>query len=114
MKKIEAIINSEKLERLQKALEKVGYPGMTVTEVSGHGSQKGTLQQWQNGKLKIEFLPKTKIEIVIEDERVELILNAIAESVGSTGVGSGKVFVTEVFDALRIRTRERGEQAIAC
>ncbi len=112
MKKIEAIIRPEKLDEVKKALEKVGYSGLTISEVEGHGKQKGIVQQWRGEKYKIELLPKIKIEIVAKDSDSEVIIKAITESARTGEVGDGKIFVSDIKDVIRIRTGERGEQAI--
>ncbi len=112
MKKIEAIIRPEKLEAVRKALEESGYPGITITEIEGHGMQKGTFQQWRGEKYKVDFLPKAKVEIVSLDRDAEKIIQTVVDSAFTGGVGDGKIFVTDVTEVVRIRTRERGEKAL--
>ncbi len=113
MKKIEAIIRPEKLPVVKAALEESGYPGMTVTEVRGHGVQKGVTQQWRGREFVVEFLPKVKLEIVVSsDEDVDRILNLIHENASTGEIGDGKVFVTDVGEAMRVRTGERGEAVV--
>jgi len=112
MKKIEAIIREEKLEAVRKALENSGYYGMTVSEVSGRGRQGGLTLQWRVGEYRVDFLPKTKIEVVVLDEDVGRILNAIANSVRTGEIGDGKIFVLPVENAVCVRTGEEGENAI--
>ena len=112
MKKIEAIIRPEKLDGVRVALERSGYPGITITEIEGHGLQKGTVQQWRGEKYKVDFLPKIKVEIVAKDSDVEKIIQAVLESAYTGGVGDGKIFVYDVAEVVRIRTRERGERAL--
>ncbi|MBI2167134.1 MAG: P-II family nitrogen regulator [Candidatus Omnitrophica bacterium] len=112
MKKIEAVIRPEKLDGVRAALERSGYPGITITEIEGHGLQKGTVQQWRGEKYKVDFLPKIKVEIVANERDAEKIIQAILESAYTGGVGDGKIFVTEVSEVVRIRTRERGERAL--
>ena len=112
MKKIEAIIRPEKLESVRAALERSGYPGISITEIEGHGLQKGTVQQWRGEKYKVDFLPKMKVEIVARDQDVEKIIQAVLESAYTGGVGDGKIFVCGVEEVVRIRTRERGERAL--
>lgn len=112
MKKIEAIIRPEKLENVRAALERSGYPGISITEIEGHGLQKGTVQQWRGEKYKVDFLPKMKVEIVAKDQDTEKIIQAVLESAYTGGVGDGKIFVYEVNEVVRIRTRERGERAL--
>lgn len=113
MKKIEAIIRPEKLPVVKAALEESGYPGMTITEVRGHGVQKGVKQQWRGREFIVEFLPKVKLEIVVSsDEDVERILTLIQENAATGEIGDGKVFVMEVGEAMRVRTGERGEAVV--
>lgn len=112
MKKIEAIIRPEKLGILLEALKELGYPGMTITEVKGHGVQRGITQQWRGRQYTVEFLPKVKIELVVPDGDVAKLLAAIQENAQTGEVGDGKVFVSNVEDALRVRTGETGEKAL--
>ena len=112
MKKIEAIIREEKLEAVRRALDEYGYFGMTVTEVSGRGRQKGIPLQWRVGEYRVDFLPKLKIEIVVLDEDVARTLNAIAKNARTGEMGDGKIFVLPVDNAVRVRTGEEGENAI--
>jgi nitrogen regulatory protein P-II 1 len=112
MKKIEVIIREEKLESVKKVLEKNGYFGMTVSEVSGRGRQKGLCLQWRAGEYRVDFLPKLKIEVVILDEDVSKILHAIARSARTGERGDGKIFVLPIDNAVRIRTGEYGDNAI--
>ena len=113
MKKIEAIIRPEKLDEVRETLEQSGYPGITITEVQGHGLQKGILQRWRGEKYQVDFLPKIKVEIVVLEDDAEKIMQAILQSAYTGGVGDGKIFVFDVSETIRIRTRERGEQALA-
>lgn len=112
MKKIEAIIRPEKMDEVRKALEVSGYPGVTITQIEGHGKQKGVTQQWRGEVYKVDLLPKTKIEIVASDKDQEKILSAILKVAGSNTVGDGKIFVSNIDEVVRIRTGERGEKAI--
>ena len=112
MKKIEAIIRPEKVEDVRKAIEAVGYPGITITEAQGHGKQKGVVQQWRGETYRVEFLPKVKLELVVGDADVDRIVSAIIKSAKTGSVGDGKIFVTDVKDAIKIRTGERGESAL--
>lgn len=112
MKKIEAMIRPEKIDAVREALEKTGYPGITVTEISGHGRQKGAFQQWRGEKFKLEFLPKMKVEVICLDEDMDKILNAIMDSATTGAVGDGKIFIYDVAEALRIRTGEKGRKAL--
>jgi len=112
MKKIEAIIREEKLDSVRRVLEDNGYFGMTVSEVSGRGRQKGLLLQWRVGEYRVDFLPKIKIEVVVLDEDVSKILHAIANSARTGEMGDGKIFVFPLDNAVRIRTGEDGDNAI--
>lgn len=112
MKKIEAIIREEKLDAVKAALQKSGYYGMTVTEVSGHGREGGLTLQWRVGEYKVDLLPKLKIELVVLDEDVPKTLNALAVAARTGERGDGKIFVLPVDDAVRVRTGEDGENAI--
>lgn len=112
MKKIEAIVRPERVDAVRQALEDSGYPGLTITEVEGHGMQKGTVQQWRGEQYKVDFLPKVKVEIICIDKDAEKIIQTLLESAFTGGVGDGKIFVYEVEEVVRIRTRERGERAL--
>ncbi len=112
MKKVEAIIREEKLEPVRKALEEHGYFGMTVSEVSGRGRQKGIPLQWRVGEYRVDLLPKIKIEVVVLDEDLPITINAIANNARTGEMGDGKIFVFHVENAVRIRTGEEGENAI--
>lgn len=112
MLKIEAVIRPEKLEKVQAALKRVGYPGMMVTEMAGHGQQKGLHSDWPVG-MRVIFLPKTKIEIVINHRDQKKVVQAILSSARSGEMGDGKIFISEVTDAIRIRTGERGAKALS-
>lgn len=112
MKKIEAIIRPEKLAEVKEALERVGYPGLTIREVEGHGHQKGLSQQWRGQLYKVELLPKIEINMVVSNEEVEKIIQVICEHAKTGAVGDGKIFIWDVNQTIRIRTGERGEEAI--
>ncbi|MFC1998916.1 P-II family nitrogen regulator [Chloroflexota bacterium] len=112
MKKIEAIIRYEKLSEVREALEKLGYPGITLTDVKGHGKQEGSVQQWRGKEYKVELLPKIKIEIVVLDEDLGRTVNAVVRSARTGEVGDGKVFVIPVENAIRVRTGDAEENAI--
>ena len=112
MKKIEAIIKPFKLEDVKEALGEVGIEGMTVCEVKGFGRQKGHTEIYRGSEYTVDFLPKIKIEIVVADDQVETGVNAIIDSAKTGKIGDGKVFVSTVEEAVRIRTSERGEQAV--
>lgn len=112
MKKIEAIIRPEKLEAVRSALEKAGCGGLMISEIEGHGKQKGVIQQWRGEKYKVELLPKLKIEIVVKDSDVERITKTIIDNVKTGEIGDGKIFVSDIENAIRIRTGEKGEAAL--
>lgn len=112
MKKIEAIIKPFKLEEVKDALGEVGIEGMTVTEVKGFGRQKGHTEIYRGSEYTVDFLPKIKLEIVLGDEKVEQAINAIVKAARTGKIGDGKVFVSTVEEAVRIRTDEKGESAV--
>lgn len=112
MKKIEAIIRPEKFQHVKQALEYVGCSGMMITEIEGHGKQKGTKLLWRGETYGIELLPKIKLEVVVRDEDVEAIVNAILENARTGEAGDGKIFIYNVEEAIRIRTGERGESVL--
>ena len=112
MKKIEAIIREEKLDGVKAALESYGYFGMTVSEVNGRGRQGGLVLQWRVGEYKVDLLPKIKIEVVVLDEDVARLLNAITSVTRTGEIGDGKLFVIPVENAVRVRTGEEGDDAI--
>lgn len=112
MKKIEAIIKPFKLEDVKEALAEVGVQGMTVVEVKGFGRQKGHTEIYRGSEYTVDFLPKVKIEIVVEGARAETVVEAIVKAANTGKIGDGKVFVSDVAEAIRIRTGERGHEAI--
>lgn len=112
MKKIEAIIRPERLEPVMDELRRLGYPGITVTEVRGHGKQKGVTHMWRGAEYRVEFLPKLKLEAVVLDEDLGKVVNAVIRAARTGSIGDGKIFIFEVAEAVRIRTGERGFQAI--
>lgn len=112
MKKIEAIVRPERLENVRKALEKVGCKGLMITEIEGHGNQKGVIQQWRGEKYKVELLPKIRIETVAKDQDVDLIVAIIIEAARTGDIGDGKIFVSPVDNVYRIRTAEQGDTAV--
>jgi nitrogen regulatory protein PII len=112
MKKVEAIIKPFKLDEVKDKLNELGIQGITVTEVKGFGRQKGHTELYRGAEYVVDFLPKIKMEIVLADSQVEDVINAIAKA-GQTGrIGDGKIFVTNIEEAVRIRTGERGENAV--
>jgi nitrogen regulatory protein P-II 1 len=112
MKKIEAIIREERLDAVKKALEERSYFGMTVSEVSGRGKQKGIPLQWRVGEYRVDLLPKLKIELVVLDEDVPIAVNAIVRNARTGEIGDGKIFVLPVENVVRVRTGDRDENAI--
>ena len=112
MKKIEAIVKPFKLEDVKEALREIGIEGMTVSEVKGFGRQKGHTEIYRGSEYTVDFLPKIKLEIVPADEQVERAVETIVSSAKTGKIGDGKVFVSNIEEAVRIRTDERGEQAV--
>lgn len=113
MKKIEAIIKPFKLEEVKEALAEVGVQGMTVTEVKGFGRQKGHTEIYRGSEYTVDFLPKVKLEIIINDEEAGTVAEAIVKSANTGKIGDGKVFISTVEEAIRIRTGETGGDAVA-
>ena len=112
MKKIEAIIKPFKLNEVKDALHELGLLGMTVSEVKGFGRQKGHTEIYRGSEYTVDFLPKIKIEIVLPDSQVDAAVQSIINSARTGKIGDGKVFISEVQDAIRIRTEERGDKAV--
>jgi nitrogen regulatory protein P-II 1 len=112
MQKIEAVIRPEKILDVKAALESLGYGGMTVTEVLGHGNQRGVIEKSKDEEFWVQFLPKLWLLVVVVDEDVEAVIDAICASAFTGEPGDGKIFVSEVRDAVRVRTRERGASAL--
>ena len=112
MKKIEAIVRPEKLHLLREKLDKAGFSGMTVTEVKGRGRQKGSALQWRAGDYRVEFLPKMKLELVVDDKDSETVINLICDVAQTGEAGDGKIFIYPVEDVVRVRTKERGCSAV--
>ncbi len=112
MKKVEAIVKPFKLEEVKEALAGLGIQGMTVTEVKGFGRQKGHKELYRGAEYVVEFLPKMKIEIVVPDDLLDSTVKAIVEAASTGRIGDGKIFVSPVDDAVRIRTGESGDVAI--
>jgi nitrogen regulatory protein P-II 1 len=112
MKKIEAIIRHFKLEDVKNALTERGITGMTITEVRGFGRQKGHTEMYRGTEYEVDFVPKIKVEIVVPDAKLQTVLDTIVRSAQTGQVGDGKMFVTELSEAVRIRTGESGESAI--
>ncbi len=112
MKKIEAIIKPFKLDEVKEALHEIGLQGLTVTEAKGFGRQKGHTELYRGAEYVVDFLPKVKIEVVLEDNIVDRAIEAIQQAAHTGRIGDGKIFVTNVEEAIRIRTGERGKDAI--
>jgi len=112
MKKIEAIIKPFKLDEVKDQLNEKGAFGITVSEVKGFGRQKGHTELYRGAEYVVDFLPKTKLEIVIKDEQLEEIIEVITKAAQTGRIGDGKIFVSDLVDVIRIRTEERGEDAI--
>jgi nitrogen regulatory protein P-II 1 len=112
MKKIEAIVKPFKLDEVKEALQGIGIQGMTVTEVKGFGRQKGHTELYRGAEYVVDFLPKIKIELVISDELADKAVQAIVEAANTGRIGDGKIFVQPVDEAIRIRTGERGPDAV--
>jgi nitrogen regulatory protein PII len=112
MKRIEAIIKPFKLDEVKAALTEIGVAGMTVTEVKGFGRQKGHTETFRGSEYTVDFLPKTKLDVVVEDAVLESALEAIIKSARSGKIGDGKIFVSELTDVIRIRTGEKGGKAL--
>jgi nitrogen regulatory protein P-II 1 len=112
MKRIEAIIQPFKLEDVKEALKAIGVDGMTITEVRGHGRQKGHTEIYRGMEYKVDLLPKVKVEMVVADERQEEVVRALVGSARTGKIGDGKIFVFDVADAIRIRNEDRGDAAL--
>ena len=112
MKKIEAIIKPHKFEEVHEALRDAGILGMTVTEVKGFGRQRGHTEIYRGSEYTVDFVPKTKLEILAADEQATAVVNVILEAAKTGKIGDGKIFISEVTDVVRIRTGERGTAAI--
>lgn len=112
MKKMEIIVREEKLNDVVEALEKVGYPALTIYSVEGRGTQKGLIEQFRGREYLITFLPKIKIEVVIKEQDCQKVIDAVRKAAFTGEIGDGKIFVYPVEDAVRIRTGERGNLAI--
>ncbi len=112
MKKIEAIVKPFKLDEVKNALTKIGVQGMTMTEVVGFGRQKGHTETYRGAEYKTDFLPKSKIEIIVIDELVTQVIETIERAAKTGKIGDGKIFIMPVEEVIRIRTGERGREAI--
>jgi nitrogen regulatory protein P-II 1 len=112
MKRIEAIIQPHKLEEAKEALKGIGIDGMTITEVRGHGRQKGHTEVYRGMEYKVDLLPKVKIEMVVPNARSEEVIKTLVAAARTGKIGDGKIFVYDVADAIRIRNDDRGESAL--
>ena len=112
MKKIEAIIKPFKLDEVKEALDRIGVTGLTITEAKGFGRQKGHTELYRGAEYRVEFLPKVKIEVLVDDAKANAVVDAIIEAARTGRIGDGKIFVSPVDEAVRIRTGERGPNAI--
>ena len=112
MKKVEAIIKPFKLDEVKEALHEIGVQGLTVTEVKGFGRQKGHTELYRGAEYVVDFLPKLKLEIVVADDMLDKVVSAIVESANTGRIGDGKIFVLPLEEAIRIRTGERGSDAV--
>jgi len=112
MKKVEAIIKPFKLDEVKEQLNEIGVKGITVSEVKGFGRQKGHAELYRGAEYIVDFLPKIKMEIIVSDALVDDVIDTIIKSAQTSRIGDGKIFVTNLEDTIRIRTGERGEEAI--
>jgi len=112
MKKVDAIVKPFKLDEVKDKLNEIGVQGITVTEVKGFGRQKGHTELYRGAEYVVDFLPKVKMEIVIADTQVDEVIDTIMKAAQTGRIGDGKIFVTDLVDVIRIRTGERGEEAI--
>jgi nitrogen regulatory protein P-II 1 len=112
MKKIEAIIQPHKLEDAKEALKNIGVDGMTITEVRGHGRQKGHTEVYRGMEYRVDLLPKVKLEMVVPDQRADEVIRTLAAAARTGKIGDGKIFVYQVTDAVRIRNDDRGDAAL--
>ena len=112
MKKVEAIVKPFKLDEVKEALQELGLQGLTVLEAKGFGRQKGHTELYRGAEYVVDFLPKVKIELIIEDSQLEAVIDAITKSALTGKIGDSKIFVSSIDDAIRIRTGERGSEAI--
>jgi nitrogen regulatory protein P-II 1 len=112
MKKIEAVIKPFKLDEVKEALQEQGVQGMTVLEAKGYGRQKGHTELYRGAEYVVDFLPKIKIEVVVEDHRLDAVIEAITNAARTGRIGDGKIFVSDIVDVIRIRTGEAGPSAV--
>ncbi len=112
MKKVEAIVRTFKVEDVKNALTEKGIHGMTATEVRGYGRQKGHTEMYRGAEYTVDFVPKVKVEVVCSDDNLQIVVDTILRSAQTGQIGDGKIFVSDLQDSIRIRTGERGEEAI--
>ena len=112
MKKVEAIIKPFKLDEVKDKLNEIGIKGITVTEVKGFGRQKGHTELYRGAEYVVDFLPKVKMELLINDAQLDEVINTILKAAQTSRIGDGKIFVTNIEETIRIRTGERGEEAV--
>jgi nitrogen regulatory protein P-II 1 len=112
MKKIEAIVQPFKLDEVKEALQAIGIEGMTISEVRGHGRQKGHKEVYRGQEYTVDLLPKVKVELVVSDDRVDEVVRTVVEAARTGKIGDGKIFVLDVTDAVRIRNDDRGEAVL--
>ena len=112
MKKIEAIIRPAKLDIVRGALETIGLPGLMISEIEGHGNQQGVTQQWRGTEFKVGLLPKVKIVVVVKDEDVDKVTTTIIRVAKTGEIGDGKIFISPIENAIRIRTGQSGNEAL--
>jgi nitrogen regulatory protein P-II 1 len=112
MKKVEAVIQPHKLDEVKEALKSISIDGITISEVRGHGRQKGHREVYRGMEYEVDLLPKVKLEIIIPDARLDEVTRAIANAARTGKIGDGKIFVYEVMDAIRIRNNDTGEEAL--
>ena len=112
MKQIQVIIRREKLEAVKQALDAINCPGMMVWEILGHGKQQGITESFRGREFKVDLIPKTKIEIVVRDQQVNAVVDAIMKTASTKQIGDGKIFISSIEETIRIRTGEKGDIAV--
>ena len=112
MKQITAIIRPERFDAVRNALRAAGAPGISVSDIEGHGKQKGIEQVWRGERFRMELIPKVRIQVVVADQDVDKLVQVIIDAAKTGNVGDGKIFITPVHDVIRIRTGEKGEKAV--
>ncbi len=112
MKKIEAIIRERRLHAVKDTLQSMGVGGMTITEVKGHGKQKGVTEVYRGKSYEVEFIPKLRLDVIVEDKDLDAVIKTISEAAKTGEIGDGKIFVTNIENVVRIRTGETGDKAV--